>query len=308
MNPNIVFMGSPEFAVPTLQRLGAEYNVVRVITQRDKSKGRGRVLTPTPVKIEALRQGIPVTHLDAMSSQDIVAFLASLEPAFIVVVAFGRILAPEVLKIPAHGCVNLHASLLPRHRGPAPIPAAILAGDAATGVTTILMDEGIDTGNILLSRSIEIGERDTAGTLHDRLALEGALLMQETLDGILAGRIVPTPQDHAHATYSRLLSKSDGRIQWRQDARYLERFVRAMNPWPCAYCEFEGQPLKVLEALPEQGSGTPGRIEKIEGDVITVGTGEGMLRLVRVQPPGKPPMSAGAFARGRRLTCGYTFL
>ncbi len=248
-----------------------------------------------------------MTHIDAMSPQEAAEFLAGLRPDFIVVVAFGRILRPEVLRIPRYGCVNLHASLLPRHRGPSPIPAAILAGDAITGVTTMLMDEGVDTGDILLRRSIPIGERDTAGTLHDNLAELGAELMLETVEGMLSKAIAPTPQDHSQATYTRLLSKTDGKIDWRRDAAYLDRLTRAMNPWPCAYCEFEGQPLKILEAAEAPGSGAPGRIERIEGEKIAVGTGHGVLHLNIVQPPGKPPMSAGAFARGRRLTCGYTF-
>lgn len=300
-------MGSPEFAVPTLQKLGTQYDVAAVVTQRDKARGRGRVPSPTPVKVEAVRQGIPVTHFDTLSSQDAVGFLKSLKPAFIVVVAFGRILPPEVLRIPVYGCVNLHASLLPRHRGPSPIAAAILAGDTTTGVTTILMDEGIDTGNILLSRSIQIGASDTTGTLHDRLALEGSLLMIDTLEGILKKSITQTPQDHSRATYSKLFSKSDGKINWQWNAEYLNTFVRAMTPWPCAYCEFEAQPLKILEAHQALGSGVPGRIERIEGDVINVGTGDGTLNLEKVQPAGKPPMTAGAFARGRRLMPGYTF-
>ena len=308
MNPKIVFMGSPEFAVPTLQRLGSTYNVVAVFTQRDKAKGRGRVLSPTPVKIEAARQGIPVTHLDSSSSPHAVELLYGLKPDLIVVVAFGHILPPEVLRLPRIGCINLHASLLPRHRGPSPITSAILAGDATTGVTTILMDEGIDTGDILLSRSVEIGDKDTAGTLHDKLAAEGALLMLDTVEGMWAKRITPTPQDHSQATYSKMLSKIDGKIDWQRDAKYLDRFVRAMNPWPFAYCEFEGQALKVLEAVSVTGSGTPGRIEDIRGDALEIGTGSGRLRLNIVQPPGRPPMTAGAFARGRRLTLGYTFL
>ncbi len=307
MSPRIIFMGSPEFAAPTLQRLGASYNVVAVVTQRDKPKGRGRVLLPTPVKVEAEKQGIPVTHIDAMSPKDTADFLAGLRPDFIVVAAFGLILRPEVLRIPAYGCVNLHASLLPRHRGPSPIPAAILEGDIETGVTTMLMDEGVDTGDILLSRSIEIGERDTASALHDKLANLGAQLVLETLEGLLGGRISPKPQDHSLATYTRLLSKADGKIDWRRDAQFLDRLTRAMNPWPCAYCECDGQVLKVLDASASPGSGEPGRIEHIEGEKIAVGTGQGVLKLNIVQPPGKPPMSAGAFVRGRRLTCGYTF-
>ncbi len=304
MNPKIVFMGSPEFAVPTLRRLCSAYNVICVFTQPDKAKGRGRALTPTPVKKEAQRYGIPVAHLDTMPSEQAVEFIAGLRPDFIIVVAFGHILPDSILKIPPMGCVNLHASLLPRHRGPSPISAAILAGDAKTGVTTMLMDEGIDTGDILLSRSIEIGDRDTAGTLHDKLAEEGSVLMLETLEGLLSHKIVPTKQDHSKATYSRLLSKGDGKIEWQRDAEYLARLVRAMNPWPGAFCEFKGQSLKILDAVWTTGSGTPGIIEKIDGEVVAVGTGSGRLNLNIVQPSGKSPMTAGAYARGRRLKIG----
>lgn len=300
-------MGSPAFAVPCLRSLANEFQVVGVVTQKDKPKGRGRGLAPTLVKLEAQHLGIPVFEFDRISSPDSLECLAGLLPDFIVVAAFGQILSRSVLTLPPFGCVNLHASLLPRHRGPSPISEAILSGDAVTGVTTMLMDEGIDTGDILLARSIEIQSDDTAGSLHDKLSFEGASLVSETLKGILAGAIESQPQDEAQATSTRLLKKSDGRIDWNREADYLSRVVRAMNPWPSAFCFYGKDALKILTARLGNGTGAPGTIERIDGDSLVVGTGKGTLGLVTVQPAGGSPMNASEFLRGRRLGVGFRF-
>jgi len=303
----VIFMGSPEFAVPCLRGLASEFKVIAAVTQKDKPKGRGRGLAPTPVKVEAQRFGIPVFEFERISSPDSLEYLSALQPDFVVVAAFGQILPQSVLELPRFGCVNLHASLLPRHRGPSPISQAILASDTITGVTTMLMDEGIDTGDILLTRSIDIQSNDTAGSLHDRLSSEGASLVSETLKGMMAGSIQPEPQDEARATSTRLLKKSDGRIDWNREAVYLSRFVRAMNPWPSAFCFYGKDVLKVLKARLGAETGTPGTIERINGDAVVVGTGNETLHLVTVQPAGASPMNASEFLRGRRLGVGFRF-
>jgi methionyl-tRNA formyltransferase len=307
VNDRVIFMGSPAFAVPSLSRVLKEFRVVGVVTQKDRPKGRGRGLASTPVKREAQEFGISVLEFDKISSPEAIECLALMQPDFIVVAAFGQILTPAVLALPQFGCVNLHASLLPRHRGPSPISEAILSGDTVTGVTTMLMDEGIDTGDILLAKTIVIESHDTAGSLHDKLASEGALLLTGTLKGILDGTIGPRPQDNSAATCTKLLRKSDGRIDWNREAIYLSRLVRAMNPWPSAYCLYGTEALKVLTARLGTGQGSPGRIERIDGDAVVVGTGQGTLDLLSVQPAGKSSMSAVEFLRGRRLAPGFQF-
>ncbi len=307
MNGCVIFMGSPAFAVPSLRRLVKEFRVVGVVTQKDKPKGRGRGLASTPVKREAQQFGISVLEFDRISSPEAIDGLALMQPDFIVVAAFGQILPLAVLALPQFGCVNLHASLLPRHRGPSPISEAILSGDTVTGVTTMIMDQGIDTGDILLAKTVAIESHDTAGSLHDKLASEGALLIAETLKGILDGTIGPRPQDNSAATCTKLLRKSDGRIDWNRDAIYLSRLVRAMNPWPSAFCLYGTEALKVLTARLGTEQGAPGRIERIDGDAVVVGTGQGTLDLLSVQPAGKSVMSAVEFLRGRRSAPGFRF-
>jgi len=300
-------MGSPEFAVPTLVALHANFQVTGVFTQPDKPKGRGRKPVPTAVKTAALELGLDVAEPEDLASPQTVAFLKVRKPDVIVVAAYGKILPEEILKLPAMGCVNLHASLLPRHRGASPISEAILSGDEFTGVCTILMDKGMDTGDILLQRKVPVEKEDTAGSLHDKLLEPGADLVVQTLKKMSEGAIRLAPQDHTQATYTRPLSKQDGRLIWRLEAKYLDRMVRAMNPWPGAFFLSSGENIKVWKAEAESGAAPPGRVLAVGEDGISVGTGSGLLILREVQAPGKKRMAASDFARGRRLKEGDSF-
>jgi methionyl-tRNA formyltransferase len=300
----VVFMGSPEFAAATLRALNANFSVTGVVTQPDKPRGRGQKTLPSAVKEAAVEFGLPVVQPTSLASPELPASLEQWNPDVIVVAAYGKILPTRILSLPRMGCVNLHASLLPRYRGSSPISSAILGGDKVTGVCTILMDHGMDTGDLLLEKQIAILENDTAGTLHDRLMSEGADLVVETLIRMAENGIQAVPQDQEKATYTRLLTKEDGRIQWEQDAEYLARLIRAMNPWPGAFSEISGETVKVWEAVAVPGSEKPGSIADILPDGVLVGTGKGLLLLKEVQAPGRKRVSAAEFARGRRLRKG----
>ncbi len=304
MSLRVVFMGSPEFAVPLLRAIHNHFQLIGVLTQPDKPKGRGRKTVPTAVKSAALEIGVTVAEPEILSSRETIDLLRRWNPDAIVVAAYGKILPQAILEFPRMGCINLHASLLPRHRGASPISAAILKGDKITGVCTILMDEGMDTGDILLKKEVPIDSDDTAGSLHDKLLEPGADLVVKTLTMMARGDIQPEPQDDSRATYTRLLTKEDGRIDWNQDADYLHRLVRAVNPWPGAFFSLAGLTVKVWEAAIEEGDSPPGRVTAILRDGVSVGTGNGLLRLHQVQAPGKKRVSAGEFARGRRLKIG----
>jgi methionyl-tRNA formyltransferase len=307
VNLRVVFMGTPEFAVPTLRALHGAFNLVGVVTQPEKAQGRGRKTLPTPVKSAAVDLGVPVKETPHIRDPQFLATLKQWAPDVIVVAAFGKILPKEMLQLPPMGCVNLHASLLPRHRGASPISAAILAGDEVTGVCTILMDAGMDTGDILLTKEIPIGEGDTAGSLHDKMLEPGARLVVETLTRMLNKTIERRPQEQDKATYTKPLSKQDGRLDWNRDAPYLSRVVRAMNPWPVAFSTLEGEPLKIWQAAAHEGSGEPGTVVAVESTGIAVGTGDGLLLVKEVQAPGKKRLPANEFARGRRLRIGQRF-
>lgn len=307
MRIRVGFMGSPEFAVPTLRALKAHFDIAGVITQPDKQRGRGRKTVPTEVKAAALEMGLAVLQPNILASPDLIRTVHEWSVDFIVVVAYGKILPENILNAPRIACVNLHGSLLPRHRGASPIAGAILAGDRSTGVTTMIMDRGMDTGDVLLEREVPIEAGDTSGSLHDRLKELGAELVVETLKGLQDGTLKPTPQDHSRATYTSLLTKEDGRLKWNAEAQYLDRHVRAMNPWPGAFFTLSGETIKLWNARAGEGSGSPGRIEEITGDAIVAGTGKGVLVLGEVQAPGKKRVGAGEFARGRRLKPGDRF-
>lgn len=306
MNLRVVFMGSPEFSVPVLTALHSAFDVVGVVTQQDKPKGRGKRVSATPVKLAATELGIPVIEPDRLSSE-VLEIIRSWNPDVIVVAAYGKMLPESILKMPRIGCVNLHASLLPRHRGASPISAAILAGDKVTGICTMLMDTGMDTGDVLICREIPINDEDTAGSLHDKLLEPGAALVVETLKLMIDNSIQPMPQDHSKATYTSLFRKKDGKIDWQRDADYLGRFVRAMNPWPGAFFTLCKEVVKVWKARPEAGSGQPGRVENILPNGILVGTSAGLLLIQTVQAPGKKIMPAADFARGKRVRVGDLF-
>lgn len=297
----IIFLGTPEFAAASLRALlMAQANVVGVVTQPDRPKGRGQAKAEPAVKQLARAHALPVWQPERIRTPEFERLVRDLMPSFIVVVAFGRILPANILAIPPQGCINVHASLLPRWRGAAPIQWAIAAGDRETGVTTMLMDEGLDTGPILLQRATPIGFEETAVELHDRLAQMGAELLVETLTGILANTVHPRPQPETGATYARPLKKEDGAIDWSLPASVIHNRVRGFTPWPGAYTHFRGQYLKVLRTLPEGGQAEQGSIE-IEGATALIGTGEGRLRLLQVQPAGRAVMTAGDFFRGTRL-------
>ncbi|MCR4405610.1 MAG: methionyl-tRNA formyltransferase [Anaerolineae bacterium] len=303
----IVFMGTPRFAVPTLEALAtqASYELVCVVTQPDRPAGRGRKLVASPVKEAALARGLPVWQPATLRNPQAVEKLRALSPTLIVIAAFGQILRPDVLAIPPKGCLNVHASLLPRWRGAAPIPAAILAGDKETGVTIMLLDEGMDTGPILAQTPLSIDPADTAGSLTERLAVLGADLLIQTLPRWLAGEIQPRPQDHSQATMCRPLRKEEGWLDWTRPAGQLSRQVRAYNPWPGAYTMWQGQRLKVLRAalVEWHGAQPPGQVITLpEGTAVT--TGEGALLLFEVQLAGKRAMSIADFLRGQQEFLG----
>jgi methionyl-tRNA formyltransferase len=299
----IVFMGSPEFAVPTLQALHSHFRVVGVVTQQDKPKGRGRKIVPTAVKAAALVLDVPVVEPDSLDDR-FMAILEEWKPDVIVVAAFGKILPKRVLDYPRFGCVNLHGSLLPRYRGASPIAAAILAGNTTTGVCTMLMDEGMDTGAVLLQREVPIDEDDTTGSLHDKMMEPGAHLVVETLRRITEGSVQPVPQDSSKATYCELLTKENGRLQWDKDALHLSRLVRAMNPWPGAFFVLSGERIKVWSASALPGKGSAGVVSSIRSDGVLVGTSTDELLIKEVQAPGKKRVTAAEFARGRRVHAG----
>jgi methionyl-tRNA formyltransferase len=307
VNLRVVFMGSPEFAVPTLRALNDDFLVAGVVTQPDKPRGRGQKTLPSAVKTAAVELELPVVQPIGLASREFLAALEGWKPDVMVVAAYGKILPQQILSLPRMGCVNLHASLLPRYRGASPISAAILGGDKVTGVCTILMDQGMDTGDILLQKQISVREDDTTGSLHDRLMGEGADLVVETLRGMAENRVQAVPQDHQKATYTRLLTKEDGRIEWDRDAEYLARLVRAMNPWPGAFSEISDESVKVWEAVATEGTERAGYIAGIRPEGVLVGTGKGILLLRQVQAPGRKRVSAAEFARGRRLRQGEVF-
>ncbi len=293
-------MGSPEFALPSLEALAGQYPVVGVVTQPDRPAGRGRQLTPPPVKILAERLGLPVLQPNRLKETAAQDQLLAWAPELIVVAAFGQILRPDVLDLPRYGCVNVHASLLPRWRGAAPIQAAILHGDQETGITIMKMDAGLDTGPILSQRSLSIAGHDTAGSLSDRLAQLGADLLLETLPGYLDGSLAPSPQDDGRATYAPRLEKTAGLLDFQQPAGQLARQVRAFNPWPGAYMLWQEQRLKVLQAH-TAGSETakPGVTVEFNG-LPAVTTADGLLVLDTIQPAGKQSMPGDVFLRGAR--------
>lgn len=298
-------MGTPDFGVPSLRALAAAHTVVGVVTQPDRPAGRGRQLVAPPVKVAALELGLPVIQPNRLREPEAMAQLAAWAPDLIVVAAFGQLLKPAVLDLPAHGCINVHASLLPRHRGAAPIAAAILAGDSETGITIMRMDVGLDTGPMLARRATPIDETETAGALTERLAVLGADLLLETLPGYLSGAIASQAQDSTLSTYAPQLKKEDGRLDFTRTADELARQVRALSPWPGAFCLWQGQPLKVLEARPISGRGTPGTISGgLDGPALTCS--DGQLLLLKIQPAGKRPMSALDFSRGTRDFVGGT--
>ena len=299
----VVFAGTPDFAVPPLEALIREgYDLCAVYTQPDRPAGRGRRLTPSPAKLTASRHGIPIRQPGSLRSEQEQAELRDLRPDVMVVAAYGLILPRAILEAPRLGCINIHASLLPRWRGAAPIQRAILAGDIETGITLMQMDPGLDTGPILAQARCPIEPRDTAQTLHDRLAVLGARVLVENLPVFARGDLSAQPQDDALATYARKLDKAEAALDWSQSAAFLERQVRAFNPWPVAFTSVGGKPLRIWEALAINDSASdPGSILRASREGIDVATGKGTLRLLKLQLPGGRPVAAGEFLSGHHL-------
>lgn len=290
-------MGSPEFAAEILKGITANYSVSGVVTQPDRPAGRGKQLTPPPVKTLAIELGLPVIQPNRMKDEGVLDQLKMWNPDLIIVAAFGQILRANVLDLPKFGCVNVHASLLPRWRGAAPIQAAILHGDVLTGVTIMKMDQGIDTGDILSQESMKIGADATASTLATGLAVLGSKLLLETLPNYLSGAISPQKQDDTLATYAKMIKKDAGILDLKLPAAELERTIRAFDPWPGASIEMSGQQIKILLAEVSTGKAEPGQ-RLVINKFPAVGTGDGILLLRTVQVPGKKPMSGRDFLNG----------
>ncbi len=300
----VVFMGSPEFAVPTLKALLLAEEVVGVVTQPDKPAGRGQKLVAPPVKVVAEAAGVPVLQPRSARTAELLEALRALRADVAVVVAYGKILPQAVLDVPRFGCLNVHASLLPRYRGAAPIQWAIIRGERVTGVTIMKLDAGMDTGPMLLWRELSIREGETAGELAPRLSAAGAELMLVAMERLKAGRLIETPQDHAQATLAPLLSKEDGRVDWRRPAGEVAALVRGVDPWPGASTTLDGEVLKLWGARVVEGSGAPGEVLGVEAGGLVVACGEGALQAREVQLPGKKRMPAQAFVAGHPIPAG----
>ena len=300
----IVFMGTPDFAVPSLQALiDAGHDVCAVYTQPDKPQGRKQILTAPPVKTLALEHDIPVFQPNTLKNEDEQARLRELAPEVIIVVAYGKLLPKAVLDIPPHGCINVHGSLLPRWRGAAPIQWAVIAGDEMAGVTTMQMAEGLDTGDMLLTYETRVGEKETAGELFDRLAQSGAELLTQTL--VKLDEITPRPQDDAQSCYAHMLDKQMAVIDWSKSAHEIDCLIRGLNPWPIALTTLSGERLKVFAAEKANGRGEPGTV--LEADPkkgLTVACGEGALKLTEIQLVGGKRMKATDFLRGHAIEVG----
>ena len=308
--PRIIFAGTPEFAVPALTALLEHgWPVVAVYTQPDRPAGRGRKLRPSPVKCSAQQAGIPVYQPASFRDEAVCRKLHGLSADLMIVAAYGLLLPKVILASPRLGCVNIHASLLPRWRGAAPIQRAIAAGDTHTGISIMAMEAGLDTGPVFLTRAIDIAPRETGGSLHDRLSKLGAETLLAALPGIADGSLVPSPQDDARATYAPKLGKAEARIDWTASAATIDRQIRAFDPWPVAETSLAGQGLRIWAAQPvpaDAGSGsgaaqTPGQVIAVGRTGIDVVTGDGVLRITRLQPPGKRPMHASDFVNARDL-------
>ncbi len=298
----IIFMGTPRFGQVILEALIGRYDIAAVVTQPDEQAGRGRKVAISPVKATALAHNLPLLQPPKVRHPDVVQQLQELAPAAIVVAAFGQILPPAILSLPPHGCINVHGSLLPRHRGAAPVSASILLGDKETGITIMLMDAGMDTGPMLSQASIPIAADDTTASLTEKLGDLGARLLLDTLPRRIAGEIVPQRQDDSRATYTKLLRREDGRIRWADTAEEIGRHCRAFYPWPAAFTLWGEQQVKVLRASPETTrfpGQTPGTVVQLHGQVGVV-TGNGLLVLSEVQLAGKRAMPVEDFVRGQR--------
>ncbi|MDI6743895.1 MAG: methionyl-tRNA formyltransferase [Thermodesulfovibrionales bacterium] len=300
----IIFFGTPLFAVPSLKVLiQAGEEISAVVTQPDRKKGRGHLFSQPPVKELAVENGIRVLQPERMNDAAFLNELSSIKPELIAVVAYGKILTEDILRLPALGCINVHASLLPKYRGAAPIAWAILNGERKTGITTMLMDKGLDRGDIMLQEELQISGDDTTETLSIRLSELGAALLIKTIGKIKDGSLKPRKQS-GEASYAPVIKKENGLVRWSKTALELYNFVRGMRPWPGAYCYLDGEMIKLIKVKTVAGSGIPGRIEKAEGGELLVGTADGLLSILELQPQNKKVMPAKAFLQGRNIKEG----
>lgn len=303
----IVFMGTPDFAVPALETLiQSEHQVVGVVTQPDKPKGRGKAVQMPPVKEKALEYDIPVFQPVRIRNEEAVGQLRQWKPDVIIVAAFGQILPKEILEMPRYGCLNIHASLLPKYRGAAPIQQAVIDGAEESGVTIMQMDEGLDTGDMLKKASVRLDKKETGESLHDKLAVLGGPLVLEVLRELSEGTAVPVPQREEESSYAKMLKKNMGHIDWTKSAAVIERLIRGLNSWPSAYTGYEGKTMKIWDAdvVQEQTEHAPGTVVRVKKDAICVQTGEGILEVKEVQLEGKKRMDMGAFLRGYHMKEG----
>jgi methionyl-tRNA formyltransferase len=307
----ILFMGTPDFAAVTLEKLiASEHELIGVVTQPDKQKGRGHELSCSPVKELAIKHDIPVYQPNKVKEPEFLDTVRAMAPEVIVVAAFGQILPKAFLEIPSYGCINVHGSLLPKYRGAAPIQYSIIDGESETGITIMYMDVGIDTGDMILQASLPISESETGGSLFDKMAHLGADLLLEALEQLKAGTAERIPQDNDQATYVKILNKDMGLLDFNQPAVKLERLIRGLNPWPSAYTYLEGKTLKLWQADVEplmDGSALPGQIIEVRKDSFVVATGDGALVIKELQQEGKKRMTSDAFLRGYSVVLG-TFL
>ena len=302
----VVFMGTPEFAVPTLQALIDHHQVAALVTQPDRQRGRGKKVQFSPVKEKAAEYKIPVLQPEKARDEEFIQELETIAPDVIVVVAYGQILPERILNLPKYGCINVHGSLLPKYRGAAPIQWAVLNGEEKTGITTMYMEKGLDTGDMIDKAEVVLDPKETAGSLHDKLMNLGADLLLETLDKLEKGTIVRTKQDDSQSCYAKMLSKEMGRMDFSRSAKELEQWIRGMNPWPSAYTTMNGKTLKIWDAdvVSYEGSEEPGTVVKVTKDTIIVAAGEGALALKEIQLAGKKRMPVQAFLLGSSVETG----
>ena len=297
----VVFMGTPDFSVPALERIATEHEVVAVITQKDKPKGRGMSVSYTPVKESALKLNIPIYQPDKVKEESFVEELKKLNPDVIVVIAFGQILSNDILTLPKYGCINVHASLLPKYRGAAPIQWAVIDGEEKSGVCTMKMDEGLDTGDIIDVDEITLDPKETGGSLFDKLAKLGGELILKTLQNLEFGKATFIKQDDSKSTYAKKMTKELGHIDFTKDAESIERLIRGLNPWPSAFTYLDGKVMKIWDADVVDAGGVPGTVISEEKDSFVIATGSKALKVNELQLEGKKRMKASDFLNGRSI-------
>ena len=304
---NVIFMGTPDFSVPTLEKIyQAGHKISLVITQTDKPKGRGKKVTFQPVKVKAQELGLEVYQPKNVNSEESIIRLREINPDVIVVIAYGQILKKEILNLPKHGCINVHASLLPKYRGSAPINWVIINGEEKTGITTIYMEKGIDTGDMLLKKEIKIKENETSGELHDRLMILGAEVLIDTLTEIERGSINRIPQDDNKSSYVPVMNKDLGKIDWNKNSKDIFNLVRGTDPWPSSYVTYQDKKVKIsnVEVVKRFKDGQPGEVVKVDGSGIYVNTKDSCLVIKKLQFPGKKMMTVSDFLKGNHFKVG----